>query len=141
MSILSTLKTLSTQALQNKERELRTLYNTAQSDIKSQIEEERLSSKKSLKESISEEEEIKAISTLIKRLNKTFNKTPSDDLKEYIDLLSQFAPKLLTKEEIYNILVSNNLNSMKEVMPYLNKNYPGRIDGNLVRLTLEELKR
>lgn len=77
----------------------------------------------------------KVIRSMIKNWSETLKHEADNDrravLQSEIDLISQFVPQMLTQEALVEILQGNVFDSLGEYMTYLNKSYPGQIDGKL----------
>jgi len=131
LSIFYRLGNISNAALKRRDRALRIMANTAQSDLKSIIEQQRIKDKKDVKDPISFEEEVTGINSLINRLTKGTaiegdNNFIPKDIEDYIHFLKQFQPPQLSKDRIKEILKEHNLSSMREAMPFFKSNYPNQ---------------
>lgn len=60
------------------------------------------------------------------------------ELKNELDLLESFYPKMLTEDEIRQIKKDIGATDVKTLMPYLSKNYKGLFDGKLAKSIAEE---
>ena len=65
---------------------------------------------------------------------------PSVKTKAEIELYSQFVPKMLTQDEIYDIIKILEDKSTQAVMKHMSSNFKGRFDGKVVNSVLSKFK-
>ncbi len=105
------------------------------------------------RENLSEAEELKVLQTLAKQHKESiamFRDGGRDDLvkleSEELQILEQYLPKMMTDEEIKNIVKNSieevdaqSLADVGKVMPVIMKKGAGKIDGKKAQLFLREL--
>ncbi|MFC1527986.1 GatB/YqeY domain-containing protein [Candidatus Neomarinimicrobiota bacterium] len=105
------------------------------------------------RDDLSEAEELKIIQTLAKQRNESiamFRNGGREDLVEQeskeLQIIGQYLPKMMTDEEIKNIVKNSieetgakSLTDVGKVMPTIMKKGAGKIDGKKAQLLLREL--
>jgi len=105
------------------------------------------------RENLSEAEELKVLQTLAKQRKESiamFRNGSRDDLVEQesneLQIIEQYLPKMMTDEEIKNIVKNSieetgaqSLANVGKVMPTIMKKGAGKIDGKKAQLFLREL--
>jgi uncharacterized protein YqeY len=105
------------------------------------------------RENLSEAEELKVLQTLAKQHKESitmFRDGGRDDLvkleSEELQIIEQYLPKMMTDEEIKNIVKNSieeveaqSLADVGKVMPVIMKKGAGKIDGKKAQLFLREL--
>ena len=105
------------------------------------------------RDKISEEEIIKIIQTLVKQRKESidlFIKGGRDELAEIekneISILTNYLPKMISEEDIKNIVKdvikevsATSLSDMGKIMPEVMKRGKGRIDGKIAQKFVQEL--
>ncbi len=105
------------------------------------------------REDLSEPEEVKILQTLVKQRKESitmFRNGGRDDLveleSEELQIIEQYLPKMMTDEEIKNIVNNSieeagakSLADIGKVMPIIMKKGAGKIDGKKAQLFLREL--
>ena len=139
MSKIEEVRTQMVAAMKNKDKERKDILSLLLAALKNAAINKR--------EDLTEEEENSVVLKEIKQLNELLEQTPSDrtdiieQCKFRISVLEEFAPKMLSEDEIRNIIkgvideigieepkVSDKGRIMKELMPKVK----GKADGKLV---------
>ena len=83
----------------------------------------------------SDENIIAMITPIVRDLNVTYEASEGDGkirLKKEIELLSSFLPKMLSHEEIDNIIMKESLSTIKDTMTYFNTHYFKQYDASYI---------
>jgi len=82
---------------------------------------------------------IKELTDEAENYAKVGNTTEVENIKQQKDMLSAFLPKMLSEEEIKNIILTLEDKSIPSVMKHFKANYAGKCDMGLVQKVLKTL--
>ena len=94
---------------------------------------------------LTEEEEGQVILKEIKQLKETIDMTPEDrtdlieEAQKRLAVLEEYAPKMMSEDEIRKIISGLEDKSVKSVMAYFKENYAGKVEMAKVSQVLRSL--
>lgn len=73
-----------------------------------------------------------SVLAVVKKMEKSLKMTNDEQAKKELTFLEPYLPKLLSEEEIRNIISKNDMKSIKEIMQFFNTHHKGLVDNSLV---------
>lgn len=138
--ILDEIKKANTEAIKSKNSNARAIYSVVMT--KAMMEEVK---KREKGENLSDVDLVAIIQKTIKELTdeaesyrKAGNNAEAEKIDEQKSIVAVYLPKMLSKEEIQDIISSLDDKSIPAVMKHFKENYAGKVDMSLVNATLKE---
>ncbi len=138
--ILDEIKKANTEAIKSKNSNARAIYSVVMT--KAMMEEVK---KREKGENLSDMDLVAIIQKTIKELTdeaesyrKAGNNAEAEKIDEQKSIVAVYLPKMLSKEEIHDIISSLDDKSIPAVMKHFKENYAGKVDMSLVNATLKE---
>ena len=139
--IVDEIKKSNVEAMKNKDTVARSLYSVLLNKIK--LEEIK---KREGGQALSDGDVANILQKMVKELTeekesyeKAGREETANDLKKQLSLVEKFMPKMLTAEEIKNIILSLDDKSIPSVMKHFKLNYNGQCDMRQVQEVLKSL--
>lgn len=138
--IIEEIKKANTQAMKDKNQNLRNIYSVIINKYMQAQIEARL-----LKSEVSDDDMIRIIQKTIKELDeeasnyeKVGNQEEADKIRDQRDAIKDYLPRMLTSEEIHEIIANLPDKSIPAVMRHFKTEYGSRVD---MKMVSDELKR
>lgn len=139
--IVDEIKKANIEAMKNKDTVARSLYSVLLNKIK--LEEIK---KREIGQALSDGDVANVLQKMVKELTeekesyeKVGREETANDLKKQLAIVDKFMPKMLTADEIKNIILSLEDHSIPFVMKYFKTNYNGVCDMRQVQEVLKSL--
>jgi uncharacterized protein YqeY len=84
----------------------------------------------------------KNVLVILKRLEKSLIQNGDENSKKELEYLSPYMPKMMSEDEIRNIIINlkeNGMNNLGQIMGEFNKSYKGKADNKLVSQVAKEI--
>lgn len=82
---------------------------------------------------------IKELSEEVENYRKVNHRTQVEEIEKQIKLVESYLPKMMTEEEIKNVILSLDDKSIPNVMKHFKANYAGKCDMRMVQEVLKSM--
>lgn len=139
--ILDEIKSANVQALKNRDQNARAVYSVVMTKAMMEIVKRREKGEEFVDVDMSQilQKTLKELSEEKENYEKANNLTQAENIEKQKEIISKFLPKLLTEQEISNIIKTQEDKSVPSIMKFFKQNYAGKVDMAKVGMVLKNL--
>ncbi len=139
--ILDEIKSANVQALKNRDQNARAVYSVVMTKAMMEIVKKREKGEEFVDVDMSQilQKTLKELSEEKENYEKANNLTQAENIEKQKEIISKFLPKLLTEQEISNIIKTQEDKSVPSIMKFFKQNYAGKVDMAKVGMVLKNL--
>lgn len=139
--ILDEIKSANVQALKNRDQNARAVYSVVMTKAMMEFVKKREKGEEFVDVDMSQilQKTLKELSEEKENYEKANNLTQAENIEKQKEIISKFLPKLLTEQEISNIIKTQEDKSVPSIMKFFKQNYAGKVDMAKVGMVLKNL--